>query len=56
METKRFLENYGFSQMAIEKLLKKGKYDTPYGIVEIKGDKLITTYHSTGEVKKEKIA
>jgi hypothetical protein len=56
MEIKSFLENYGFSQVAIERLIKKGKYDAPYGMVEIKGNELITTYHSTGEVKKETIA
>jgi hypothetical protein len=55
MEHRAFLENYGFSQLAIEKLLKKGKYNAPYGVVEIKGDNLITTYEN-GETKTEKMA
>lgn len=55
MEHRVFLENYGFSQLAIEKLLKKGKYNAPYGVIEIKGDNLITTYEN-GETKTEKMA
>lgn len=55
MKYKKFLENYGFSETAITKLIKKGKCDVPYGLVEIKGDELITTYHATGEIKTEKM-
>ena len=53
--TKQFLINYGFSDVAIEALLKKGKYKTPYGIVEIKGNELITTRSASNEVIKEKM-
>lgn len=52
---KSFLEEYGFSEMAIEKLISKGKYVAPYGMVEIKGDELVTTYHDSTEVKHEKM-
>lgn len=55
MKYKKFLESYGFSEVAITKLIKKGKCDTPYGLVEIKGNELITTLYATGEVKKEKM-
>jgi hypothetical protein len=54
MENKQFLKDYGFSEFAIKKLLKKEKFIAPYGVVEIKGDELITTYEN-GEIKKEKI-
>lgn len=53
--TKQFLIDYGFSDIAIEALLKKGKYKTPYGLVELKGNELITTRSATKEIKKEKI-
>lgn len=54
MENKQFLIDYGFSEFAIKNLLKKGKFNAPYGVVEIKGGELITTYEN-GEIKKEKI-
>ncbi len=54
MEYKQFLKDYGFSEFAIKKLLKKEKFNAPYGVVEIKGDELITTYENR-EIKKEKI-
>ena len=54
MKYKQFLKDYGFSEFAIEKLLKKEKFIAPYGVVEIKGDELITTYEN-GEFKKEKM-
>lgn len=54
MRYKKFLEDYGFSETNITKLIKKGKCNTPYGLVEIKGNELITTYEN-GEVKKEKM-
>lgn len=55
MKYRKFLEDYGFSELSIDRLIKKGKCDTPYGLVKIKGDELITTLHSTGEVKIEKM-
>lgn len=54
MDNKQFLIDYGFSEFAIKNLLKKGKFNAPYGVVEIKGGELITTYEN-GEIKKEKI-
>jgi hypothetical protein len=54
MENKQFLIDYGFSEFAIKKLLKKKRVITSYGAVEIKGNELITTYEN-GEIKKEKI-
>ena len=55
MNKKQFLEDYGFSEMAINELLKKGKYKTPYGLVKIIGNELITIRDATKEVKIEKI-
>lgn len=54
MKYKKFLEDYGFSETNINKLIKKGKCNTPYGLVQLKGDELITTYEN-GETKIEKI-
>ena len=55
MDIKKFLEDYGFGEVAIDKLIKQGKYNAPYGLVEIKGDELVTTYEN-GETKNEKMA
>lgn len=55
MKYKEFLENYGFSESTITKLIKKGECDVPYGLVKIRGDKLITTFHATGKIKVEKM-
>lgn len=54
MDNKQFLIDYGFSEFAINKLLKKEKFIAPYGVVQIKNGELIITYEN-GEVKKEKI-
>jgi hypothetical protein len=54
MDNKQFLIDYGFSEFAIKKLLKKEKFIAPYGVVQIKNGELIITYEN-GEVKKEKI-
>lgn len=55
MEYRRFLKDYGFSEDTINKLIKKGECDVPYGLIKIRGDKLITTYHATGKLKVEKM-
>lgn len=52
---KQYLIEYGFSETAIKALLTKGKYNTPYGTVQIKGDELITKRSATGETIIEKI-
>jgi hypothetical protein len=52
---REYLEDYGFSEDAIKALLNKGKYQTPYGLVKIVGNELITVRSATKEVKIEKI-
>ena len=52
---KTFLEEYGFSDEAIKKLLAKKKFDAPYGTVYIEGNNLVTKSKATGETKTEEM-
>ena len=52
---KKFLEDYGFSNDAIKKLLAKKKYEAPYGTVYIEENNLVTKLKATGETKIEKM-